>query len=1179
MTRTGFWRRAIWTQVPPAANETDSTESLTDTTGVAKVTFGNDVPANLSDVDCAGGYRAALDTQLTTLAGNPVVFALEAATGDLVGKDGSTEVIRIHITGASLTNAATGEVSYTYSTTLSQPIKHASLDGQPGDNSENSALLSGVTFEVTDKDTSTTQGTFNVTIVDDVPVQTAGTEAKTVYEDLLAGGNPDTPANPVGAATVATGTLAALVSFGADQPGTFSLSQNTASLPALTSKGVALSYSVSGLTLTGFVDLGVAGGVFEAGVDRPVFTLTLSGTNNATYTFTLLDQLDHLGGNLSGAGDDQIKTIDFSSMLVATDADLDQVALDAGSLLITVEDDLPINNATSVTGAVDEDSLPTGNLDAVNVGTVAGGSLAGLVTVGADEPATFGFAGSFAGLTAQALTSKGAALSYSVSGLTLTGFVDLGVAGGAFEVGTDRPVFTLTLSGTNNATYTFTLLDQLDHQGGNLSGAGDDQIKTIDFSSMLVATDADLDQVALDAGSLLITVEDDLPINNATSVTGAVDEDSLPTGNLDAVNVGTVAGGSLAGLVTVGADEPATFGFAGSFAGLTAQALTSKGAALSYSVSGLTLTGFVDLGVAGGVFEAGVDRPVFTLTLSGTNNATYTFTLLDQLDHQGGNLSGAGDDQIKTIDFSSMLVATDADLDQVALDAGSLLITVEDDLPINNATSVTGAVDEDSLNNVSGAFGSLGNLDAVNVGTVAGGSLAGLVTVGADEPATTFGFTGSFAGLTAQALTSKGVALSYSVSGLMLIGFVDLGVAGGAFEVGTDRPVFTLTLSLSGTNNATYTFTLLDQLDHQGGNLSGAGDDQIKTIDFSSMLVATDADLDQVALDAGSLLITVEDDLPINNATSVTGAVDEDSLNNVSGAFGSLGNLDAVNVGTVAGGSLAGLVTVGADEPATFGFAGSFAGLTAQALTSKGVALSYSVSGLTLTGFVDLGVAGGAFEVGTDRPVFTLTLSGTNNATYTFTLLDQLDHQGGNLSGAGDDQIKTIDFSSMLVATDADLDQVALDAGSLLITVEDDLPINNATSVTGAVDEDSLNNVSGAFGSLGNLDAVNVGTVAGGSLAGLVTVGADEPATFGFAGSFAGLTAQALTSQGGGAELFGVRPHADRVRRPGCCWRRLRSGRRPAGVHADAVGHQQRDLHLHAARPARPSGREFVRRR
>ena len=167
----GFLATRNLDQVPPAENETDSTESLTDTTGVAKVTFGNDVPANLlTSIQLVD--TAALDTQLTTLAGNPVVFAPEAGTGDLVGKDGSTEVIRIHITGASLTNVATGEVSYTYSTTLSQPIKHASLDGQPGDNSENSALLSGVTFEVTDKDTSTTQGTFNVTIVDDIPVQT-----------------------------------------------------------------------------------------------------------------------------------------------------------------------------------------------------------------------------------------------------------------------------------------------------------------------------------------------------------------------------------------------------------------------------------------------------------------------------------------------------------------------------------------------------------------------------------------------------------------------------------------------------------------------------------------------------------------------------------------------------------------------------------------------------------------------------------------------------------------------------------------------------------------------------------------------------------------------------------------------------------------------------------------------
>ena len=488
----GFLATRNLDEVPPAANETDSTESLTDTTGVAKVTFGNDVPTDLmTSIELVD--TAALDTQLTTLAGNPVVFALEAGTGDLVGKDGSTEVIRIHITGASLTNAATGEVSYTYSTTLSQPVKHASLDGQPGDNSENSALLSGVTFEVTDKDTYTTQGTFNVTIVDDVPVQSAGPRRRRCMRICWrvaipirrqSGRRRDGCDGDAGGAGVVWRGPARDVLAVAEhsEPAGADLEGGGAELFGVRPHADRVCRP------------GCCWRRLRSGRRPAVFTLTLSGTNNATYTFTLLDQIDHLGGNLSGAGDDQIKTIDFSSVLSATDADLDQVILDAGSLLITVEDDLPINNATLVTGAVDEDSLNNvsgafgslGNPDAVNVGTVAGGSLAGLVTVGADEPATFGFTGSFAGLTAQALTSRGVALSYSVSGLTLTGFVDLGVAGGVFQAGVDRPVFTLTLSGTNNATYTFTLLDQIDHVG-SLSGAGDDQIKTIDFSSVLSA--------------------------------------------------------------------------------------------------------------------------------------------------------------------------------------------------------------------------------------------------------------------------------------------------------------------------------------------------------------------------------------------------------------------------------------------------------------------------------------------------------------------------------------------------------------------------------------------------------------------------------------------------------------------------------------------------------------------
>ena len=56
-----------------------------------------------------------------------------------------------------------GDVTYTYSTTLSQPLEHA--DGAV----ENAITLTGVTVQVTDSDSDTLPVSFNVTIVDDVP--------------------------------------------------------------------------------------------------------------------------------------------------------------------------------------------------------------------------------------------------------------------------------------------------------------------------------------------------------------------------------------------------------------------------------------------------------------------------------------------------------------------------------------------------------------------------------------------------------------------------------------------------------------------------------------------------------------------------------------------------------------------------------------------------------------------------------------------------------------------------------------------------------------------------------------------------------------------------------------------------------------------------------------------------
>ena len=108
--------------VTARTDETASTGSLT-ASGTAVVNFGTDVPANLLGsivlVD-----TPALDGQLHTHDGQSVTFALSG--GDLVGtvSAGATEVIRIHLVSAAA-GPGVGDVTYTYSTTLSQPLEHA----------------------------------------------------------------------------------------------------------------------------------------------------------------------------------------------------------------------------------------------------------------------------------------------------------------------------------------------------------------------------------------------------------------------------------------------------------------------------------------------------------------------------------------------------------------------------------------------------------------------------------------------------------------------------------------------------------------------------------------------------------------------------------------------------------------------------------------------------------------------------------------------------------------------------------------------------------------------------------------------------------------------------------------------------------------------------------------------
>ncbi|MGY1448315.1 T1SS-143 repeat domain-containing protein [Pseudomonas chlororaphis] len=577
---------------------------------------------------------------------------------------------------------------------------------------------------------------------DDGPAAAGTAVAGTVDEDGLASGVAGGVGDVAGEATVASGSVSGIFQPGVDVPLSYALASDTSGLPALSSGGVALVYSVVGNTLTA-----------KAGV-VDVFTFSLSTAG--TYTFTLLQHLDHAAGN-----DENDITINLGSLLRATDKDGDTVTAAAEKLVITVDDDTPTATGTAVTGTVDEDGLANGI--AGGVGDVAGqatnasGSVTGIFQSGADVPLSYTLLSDTSGLPA--LTSGAVALVYSVAGDTLT------AKAGAVDV------FTFSLS--TAGAYSFTLLKPLDHAAGN-----NENDITINLGSLLRATDKDGDTVTAAAEKLVIIVDDDTPTATGTAVTGTVDEDGLANGIAggvgDVAGEATTANGSVIGIFQSGADVPLTYSLSSNTSGLPA--LTSGAVALVYSVAGDTLTA-----KAGAV-------DVFTFSLSAAG--AYSFTLLKPLDHPAGN-----NENDITLNLGTLLQATDKDGDTVTAAAEKLVITVDDDTPTANGTAEANTVDEDGLAN--GIAGGVG--DVAGEAAIASGSVSGIFQSGADVPLS-YSLSSNTSGL--PALSSGGVALTYSVLGNTLT--AKAGV--------TD--VFTLSLTVAGA----YTFTLLKPLDHAAGN-------------------------------------------------------------------------------------------------------------------------------------------------------------------------------------------------------------------------------------------------------------------------------------------------------------------------------------------------------------------------
>ncbi|QEE43331.1 type I secretion C-terminal target domain-containing protein (plasmid) [Rhizobium sp. WL3] len=1039
----------------------------------------------------------------------------------------------------------------TFTFSLHDQLDHIKDDG----NGETLTIDFGSVLQANDGDGDSVplEGLVKVNVTDDAPVIVTGATAVTVKVDeddidtgTSLGNAPNDGNNPDGSFTgepgsntggpanaTSTGSLLSLVNVGADETVTFSLISIDAARfylqgLNLTSNGLPLGFDLSeNGTIIGFVNSQAPGQaspgqIYDVGDDRLVFEFQLNP--NGTFTFSLHDQLDHIKLD----GNDLALTIDFGSVLQATDNDGDSVPL-SGLVKVEVTDDVPViaPNATPITIKVDEDDIDTSTSlgNAPNDGNNPDGSYTGtpgvdtrgpanatstvnlstLVKVGADESVSFSLinqADMRAYLQGLKLTSNGAQIGYDLrTDGTIIAFVNAPggqVPGETYDNG-DRLVFEFKLN--DDDTFTFSLSDQLDHPAGN----GQNTL-TIDFGAVLQATDNDGDSVKL-TNLVKVDVTDDMPeLIVGEKIVRTVDEDDIRTSQstgtspADGQGDGSWTGGpgqggltggafidgSLAGLVKGGADDTVKFTFIEETAlraALTPLNLSSKGETLSFDLQGNVLWGFANVGGPSGVSYDQGDRPVFKLTLN--ENGTYSFELLDQLDHDAP-LSGAVPNfdlrgsTADSIDFGSVIQVTDRDGDSITLD-DAFTIEIRDDVPeLVSGEKEERIVDEDDIRNGQ-SMGTSPN-DSVADGSLTGGpannqtgpafisgSLANLVKGGADD---TVKFTfideaalrQSLAGL---GMSSKGEVLSFDVQGNVLWGFANVGGPSGVSYDQNDRPVFKLTLN----ENGTYTFELMDQLDHDAPvspsdpnfDLRGSAAD---AINFGAVIKVTDHDGDSITLN-NAFTIKIRDDVPeLVAGKNEARTVDEDDIKTTQSTGTSPG--DGQGDGSYTGGpnqggngpafidgSLAYLVKGGADEALAFTFTTNAASvLQGLGLKSDGASLSYEVKGNVLYGFENK-VGGDAYGEG-DRVVFKLTLN--TNGSYAFELVDQLDHvkpgEGANENFPLQPNVQAINFGAVINATDRDGDSVSLD-GAFSIQVRDDIPTVGTNPLI-QLDDDAL---------------------------------------------------------------------------------------------------------------------------
>ncbi|GEM_PF-1246485 len=883
-----------------------------------------------------------------------------------------------------------------------------------------------------------------------------------------------------------SGNLNNLVNMGADVPGSFALLQASEnevqqalfqagidSLPTLSSKGEAVSYSVQ---VIGEGDDAISVLTASAGEGeeaREVFTLTIFG--NGQWEFDLNDQLDHVAGETAeenfslitldenGEPNGSVDSIDFTQLLQIRDFDGDQLIItedDAGMFTISIKDDIPVVGES--TALVDDDALEGGNDGGIaddNGPASFTGSLN--ASVGSDEPEVFSFA-PMDGQTAS-LGSETVTFSYDSETAVLTATVT-----GGDRDGTD--LFTVTLD-TASGEYTVDLLDNVLHE--SLDGESGDNTENNAFADLTYSiTDADGDTVE---GILNVNFDDDMPTLEVTpdlavnffseSFEGFASNLGGNSFTVVGTGGGTVSGDAGIEWTVNGAGLEIQSGNAGNASASdgdvhaeldtdnndtlltqlsTDVELPSADVILSFdyqprpnheddsdmSVSFGDYSFTVNSDAAGNVTVDGLPEGV-TAELTAIDGGWTTITL---------QFSGMDTTTPQTLTFEGLGNANEfgAYLDNINMSA--LPVLAVDESGLENANPETGAVTTAMASfDFSGYFTS-------SIGADEEGTSEYSLSLNPELEVLT---TGLYAVSSDDTSAEDGDGYGQSAE-ITLVN--NNGVIEGVAE-GIEGPLFTISVDANGV-------VTLEQLQNIWNDDTADTDEAMSMLLEAGTLLltksVTDADGDTVSadLDISGVAYRFEDDAPIANeqAEAVTAGVEEDGMSVLtednSEGNKQAGDTNADDETDGEAGSLTALFSAGADAPVTISLSENTDSL--PSLYSNGNAVSYSVSGNVLTA-----TAGG-------MTVFTLTVNA--DGSYEFDLQDQLDHVDDGTDSensalvTADGSVSGIDFSGILVATDTDGDSVTgVGEGQFVVEIQDDIPvISEDGSATVIHDESAL---------------------------------------------------------------------------------------------------------------------------